>query len=158
MKFKYYLLALFSLFIQFSAYSLSLSTSLKDTIVIVVNRKDLNTETSFRKRTFGVENALPKTEMRIYRDKFSNPNYYLALVHTPFYNHITIYFSLLELGKYKVIWDKNLSYQDWANLSSEGDKNIYLMVFEDELMHRDRFCHGFQVKAYQVAIHTGAQE
>lgn len=158
MKLKYSLLAVFTLFIQISAYSMSLSTSLNDTVVIVVNRKDLNTEITFRERTYGVENVLPKTEMRVYRDKFSNPNYYLALVHTPFYNHITLSFSLIELDKYKVIWDKNLNYQDWANLSSEGDKYVYLMVFEDELMHRDRFTFGFQVKAYQVVIHTGAQE
>jgi|GEM_PF-3375739 len=158
MKLNYSLLAVFTLLIQFSAYSMSLSKSVNDTIVIVVNRKALNTEISFRERTFGVENALPKTEMRVYRDKFSNPNYYLALVNTPFYNHITLSFSLIELDKYKVIWDKNLNYQDWANLSSEGDKYVYLMVFEDELMHRDRFSYGFQVKAYQVVIHTGAQE
>lgn len=138
MKLKYSLLAVFTLFIQISAYSMSLSTSLNDTVVIVVNRKDLNTEITFRERTYGVENVLPKTEMRVYRDKFSNPNYYLALVHTPFYNHITLSFSLIELDKYKVIWDKNLNYQDWANLSSEGDKYVYLMVFEDELMHREK--------------------
>ncbi|RZS95072.1 hypothetical protein [Cecembia calidifontis] len=130
----------------------------KDTVIIVVERFKDNTEFSIKQSEYATPKDTKKEEIRVYRDKFSHPSYFLYLAHLPIKDHIIRHFKLLELDKFKVIWDKNLSYQDWANLSSEGDKNIYLMVFEDELMHRDRFCYGFQVKAYQVAIHTGAQE
>jgi hypothetical protein len=130
----------------------------RDTVIIVVQRFKENTEFSTKQSEYFSPQYTKKEEIRVYRDKFSHPSYFLYIAHLQIKKHIIMHFNLFELNKYKVIWDKNLTYLDWANLSSEGDKYVYLMVFEDELMHRDRFSYGFQVKAYQVVIHTGAQE
>lgn len=130
----------------------------RDTVIIVVERFKDNTEFSIKQSEYASPKDTKKEEIRVYRDKFSHPSYFLYIAHLPIKDHIIMIFNLFELDKYQVIWDKNLSYLNWANLSSAGDKNIYLMVFEDELMHGDRFSYGFQVKAYQVIIHTGAQE
>lgn len=130
----------------------------RDTVIIVVERFKDNTEFSIKQSEYASPKDTKKEEIRVYQDKFSHPSYFLYLAHLPIKDHIILLFNLNELDKYKIIWDKNLNYQDWANLSSDGDKYVYLMVFEDELMHRDLFTFGFQVKAYQAVIHTGAQE
>ncbi|MGY6522500.1 MAG: hypothetical protein ACXIUD_12260 [Mongoliitalea sp.] len=128
-----------------------------DMYIIMVDRYGANTKFFQEEGKYNVPENARAGEIRIYRDNFNHPSFFLYLAHLPFQGHQTRHYSMKELSEMKLICDKDLSYQDWANFAVQ-EKTSFFMIFQDEYLHADRFTLGFTINAYQINIHTGAEE
>ncbi|GHB45082.1 hypothetical protein [Mongoliitalea lutea] len=128
-----------------------------DMYIILMDRYGANTKFFQEEGKYNVPENARAEEIRIYRDNFNHPSFFLYLAHLPFQGHQTRHYSRKELSEMKLIYDKDLSYEDWANFAIK-DKASFFMIFQDEYLHADRFILGFTIIAYQINIHTGAEE
>ncbi|MCH7415900.1 hypothetical protein MM213_20535 [Belliella sp. R4-6] len=131
--------------------------SVNDTIIVFVDRYLKDTEFTKKISEYNSLENKAEFEVRVFRNKYMHPSFYLYIAHIPIIGHKKKSFTLNEIKKCEILWDKKLEYQDWFEISNQ-DQKIYFMIFEDQILNMNRFILNYEFNAFQVKITTGAVE
>ncbi|MCH6198776.1 hypothetical protein MMU07_04225 [Aquiflexum sp. LQ15W] len=135
-------------FVFTHSYCKDLIKNEKDTVLIVFNR-----EAHFTKEFQSVNYVFSYV-----RGGFDDPNMEVG-IYSLITTHKTLELSMGQLNQKEKIWDLDLNFNDWATVWSKTAKgSAVYVIFQDELMHKDRFIYGFKVHAYQVNLYLSAIE
>jgi hypothetical protein len=129
-----------------------------DTLIVVVNR--YQDKTNYTVRESKDLKSKPFTEIRIHRTGFSDPNFDISLFHVTANPicHSQMDFTNSDISRFLIYWDREMDFSKWSKLGSFSSSRTVFMVFEDEVLNKDRFVFGHKFKAFQIEIRTGAIE